>query len=51
MSKNIKIASLVQNYANFAEQLDMAYWWTSIGKGLRLQLAQQACFGPDKVKY
>ena len=29
--------------ANFAELVDYAYWWSFIGKGLRLQPAQQAC--------
>ena len=24
--------------------VDFAYWWRCIGKGLRLQPAQQACF-------
>ena len=23
--------------------MDLAYWWSCIGKGLRLQPAQQAC--------
>ena len=27
---------------NFTEGVDMAYWWSCIGKGLRLQTAQQA---------
>jgi hypothetical protein len=27
-----------------AERVDFAYWWSFIGKGLRLQAAQQACF-------
>ena len=26
--------------------MDFAYWWSFIGKGLRLQPAQQACFNP-----
>ena len=26
------------------EGVDFAYWWSFIGKGLRLQPAQQACF-------
>ena len=28
-----------------AEGADLAYWWSCIGKGLRLEPAQQACFG------
>jgi hypothetical protein len=24
--------------------VDLAYWWSCIGEGLRLQPAQQACF-------
>ena len=42
--KGIKIAVLVQKFGNFAEWVDFAYWWSCIGKGLRLQPAQQACF-------
>ena len=26
------------------EGMDLAYWWNFIGKGLRLQPVQQACF-------
>jgi hypothetical protein len=33
-----------KNYGDFAEWVDFAYWWSFIGKGLRLQPAQQACF-------
>ena len=29
---------------HFTEGVDSAYWWSCIGKGLRLQPAQQACF-------
>ena len=28
---------------DFAGGVDFAYWWSCIGKGLRLQPAQQAC--------
>ena len=31
-------------YGNFAEWVNFACWWRCIGKGLRLQPAQQACF-------
>ena len=33
-----------RSYDNFTEGVDLAYWWSCIGKGLRLQPAQQACF-------
>ena len=33
-----------KSYGDFAEWVDFAYWWSCIGKGLRLQPAQQACF-------
>ena len=33
-------------YDHFTEGVDFAYWWRCIGKGLRLQPAQQACFYP-----
>ena len=33
-----------KSYGHFSEGLDFAYWWSFIGKGLRLQPAQQACF-------
>ena len=29
---------------DFADWVDFAYWWSCIGKGLRLQHAQQACY-------
>ena len=32
------------SYNGFAESVDFAYWWSCIGKGLRLEPAQQACF-------
>ena len=32
-----------KSYRDFAELVDFAYWWSCIGKGLRLQPAQQAC--------
>ena len=34
-----------KSYGDFAEWLDFAYWWSCIGKGLRLQAVQKACFG------
>ena len=39
--KGIKIAV---SYGNFAEWVDLAYWWSCIRKGLRLLPAQQDCF-------
>ena len=42
--KGIKITSLVQQLRHFSEGVDFAYLWSSIGKGLRLQPAQQACY-------
>ena len=36
---------LAQNFWRFAEGGDFAYWWSCIGKGLRLQPGQQVCFG------
>ena len=33
-----------QRYDDFAGGVDFAYWWSCIGKGLRLQPAQQACY-------
>ena len=33
-----------KSYGNFAEWVVCAHWWSSIGKGLRLEPAQQACF-------
>ena len=32
-----------KSYGDFAEWVDFVYWWSCIGKGLRLQPAQQAC--------
>ena len=32
-----------KSYGPFTEGVDFAYWWSCIGKGLRLQPAQQAC--------
>ena len=34
----IQIALLVQSYGNFAEWVELAYWWRCIGKGLRGRL-------------
>ena len=39
-----RILSSSCNVRDFAEWVDFAYWWSSIGKGLRLQPVQQACF-------
>ena len=43
-SQGIQIALLVQSYGHFAELVDFAYWWSFIGKGLRLKPPQQAIF-------
>ena len=34
---------MVQKYRSFYLRGEFAYWWSCIGKGLRLQPAQQAC--------
>ena len=34
---------MVQNYGNFGELVDFAFWWSCIGKCLCLQPVQQAC--------
>ena len=39
-----------KSHGNFAEWADFAYWWSSIGKGLRLQPAQQACLSRDRAR-
>ena len=31
-----------KSYGRFTDGVDLAYWWSFIGKGLRLQTAQQA---------
>ena len=33
-----------QSYGHVTKGVDLAYWWSFIGKGLCLQPAQQACF-------
>ena len=33
-----------KSYSHFTEGVDLAYWLSCIGKGLRLKPAQQACF-------
>jgi hypothetical protein len=33
-----------KSFADFAQWVDFAFWWSFIGKGLLLQPAQQACF-------
>ena len=38
------MAQWFKSYGHFTELVDFAYYWSGIGKGLRLQLAQQACF-------
>ena len=39
------------SYTDFAEGKDFAEWWSCIGKGLRLQPAQQACLDQHCLKY
>ena len=41
---NLKLHYWFKSYGDFAEGVDFAHWWSFIGKGLRLQPAQQACF-------
>ena len=38
--KGLKVAAIL------LDGLEFAYWWSCIGKGLRLQPAQQTCFLP-----
>ena len=33
-----------KSYSHFTEEVDFAYWLSFIGKGLRLQPTQKACF-------
>ena len=45
-SKSRRVSKLhywFKSYGDFAEWVDFAHWWRFIGKGLRLQPAQQAC--------
>ena len=42
---------LFKSYGDFAEWVDVAYWWSFIGKDLRLQPAQQACFNDELVSF
>ena len=37
-----KLLYWFKSYGDFAECVDFAYWWSCIGKGLRLQPLQQA---------
>ena len=34
----------ISGYGHFTERVNLAYWWSFIGMGLRLQPAQQACY-------
>ena len=36
-----KLLHWFKSYGTFGERRDFTYWWSCIGKGLRLQLAQQ----------
>ena len=47
--KKSKLYYWFKSYGDFAEWVDFAYWWSCIGKGLRLQPAQQACFKPSQL--
>ena len=38
-------SAFIESHRDFAGGVDFAYWWSCIGKGLRLQRAQQACLG------
>ena len=44
---NIKVYQncdiILKNCGDFAEWVSFAYWWSCIGKGLRLQSGQKAC--------
>ena len=42
--KATKLHHWFKSYGHFIEGVDFAYWWSCIGKGLRLQPPQQACF-------
>jgi hypothetical protein len=37
-----------KSYSHFIEGVDFAYWWSCIGKVLRLRPAQQACFDSNR---
>ena len=39
-----------KSYGKFAEWVDFAHWLSFSGKGLRLHLAQQACFNTICIK-
>ena len=41
-----KLHCWFKSYGDLAEWVDFAHWWSFIGKGLRLQPAQQSCFLP-----
>ena len=34
----------IKSYGHLSEEVDFAYWLSCMGKGLRLQAVQQACF-------
>ena len=42
-----KFLQWFKSYGHFTDRLDLAYWWSCIGKALRLQPAQQACSNTD----
>ena len=48
--KKILLISIKVDKGHFTEGVDFAYWWSCIGKCLRLQPAQQACFLNFAVK-
>ena len=37
-----KLQLLFKSYGDLAERLDFAYWWSCIGKGLRLHVQNTA---------
>ena len=41
MYGNSKLHQWLNNYGGFAEWVGFAYWWSCIGKGMRLQAVQQ----------
>ena len=45
-----KLLYWIKSYGNFADLVDFAYWWSCIGKGLRLRPAEQACYCCSKAK-
>ena len=42
----LKLHRWFKSYGHFIKGVDFSYWWSFIGKGLRLQPAKQACLDP-----